>query len=451
MKQNVLAWIAVFVVSIVFLGYGVDRVTLKYFTPYSFELFFTMVLLTFLSVYKLSKVKSIEWDFRKILIFGLGVRLLLFWATPNLSDDYFRFIWDGTLINNGINPFVFLPSEVIQWPNATELGFTQELYNGFNSQQYYSVYPPVNQFIFFLSAYFGQGNVFVSALVIRLCIVLAELGSLYFLGKLIIHQNLPIKHLLWYALNPLILLEFTVNLHFESLMVMFMLGALYYLVNQSYTKSGVFWALAICTKLLPIIYLTFLLKRYSVKQWLKVVSVALGVTILLFLPFWNPVIPNNIQDSLDKYFGYFEFNAGIPYLIRRIGYEFYDYSILFRVMPFIKKLFIGFVVLYGLSAFLFKKTSSIFTPIYYTAFIYFLLAGILHPWYITFLIPLGILSKNYSGIVWSLLIFLSYSAYQTSTYKESMWIIGIEFGCLFLFLIYEKSRWLQSKLKVPSL
>ena len=447
MNQRSLFWLAVFVTSILFLGYGVDRVTHKYFSPYSFELFLGFIFLAFVSVYRLSQSKAIEWNLKHILVLGIGVRGILFLAEPNLSDDYFRFIWDGTLIRNGINPFVFLPSEIMEWPNAKELGFTEELYNGFNSQQYYSVYPPVNQFIFFLSAFIGNGNTFVSVLVIRACILLAEFGSIYALGKLIQRLNIPIHHLLWYVLNPLIILEFTVNLHFESIMVAFMLGALYALEYKRYIVSGLFWALAICTKLIPIIYLTFLLKRFKVKEWLIVGGTACIATVLFFLPFWNPVIPENIQDSLDKYFGYFEFNAGIPYLIRYIGYEFYDYSILFRVMPVIKKIFVIFVVIYGVSAFLFKKNTSIYTPIYYTAFIYFLLAGILHPWYITFLIPLGILSKNYSGIFWSLLIFLSYSAYQTSVYKESMWIIGIEFGMLFLFLIYEKTKWGQRYLQ----
>lgn len=443
MNQKLLLSIFVFTLSLLFLGYGVDRVTLKYFSPFSFELFIVMVFLTFTSLYTIYKNTSFQWSLKHILLLGMGIRLALFFAEPNLSDDYFRFIWDGTLIKNGINPFVFLPSEVMEWPNAKEMGFTQELYNGFNSQEYYSVYPPVNQSIFFLSAFFGNGNTYISALVIRICMLLAEFASIYFLGKLLLHQNQPIKVLFWYALNPLILLEFTVNLHFEGIMISFMLGALYYLVNKKFAWSGVFWALAICTKLIPLIYLAFLFKRYTVKQWLTVGGVAGLTTLVLFLPFWNPVIPENIQDSLDKYFGYFEFNAGIPYLIRRIGYEFYDYSILFRVMPMIKKLFVVFVALYGLSAFFIKKPTSIFTPIYYTAFIYFMLAGILHPWYITFLVPLGLLSRNYSGLVWSGLIFLSYSAYQSATYQESMWLIGIEFGLVFLFLLLEKTKGLQ--------
>lgn len=446
MNQKLIFRLLVFILTIIVLGYGVDRVTYKYFTPYSFELFFGFIVISFFSIYNIYRIKSIQWNLNNMIILGLAIRLLLFFVEPNLSDDYFRFIWDGTLIRNGINPFVFLPSEVIQWPNANEMGLTQELYQGFNSQQYYSVYPPVNQSIFFLSSYLGQNNLFANILVMRLFIILAEFASMYFLGKLLLKQQIPIKNLLWYILNPLIILEFTVNLHFESIMIAFMLGALYYLVNKRFILSGILWALAICTKLIPIIYLLFLLKRYKIKEWLIVGGTAGLVTILLFLPFWNPVIPENIKDSLDKYFGYFEFNAGIPYLIRSVGYELSGYSILFKVMPIVKKLFLVFIVIYGLSSFLIKKPKSIFTPIYYTALVYFLLAGILHPWYITFLIPLGLLSKNYAGIFWSMLVFLSYSAYQSESYQENMVLVSIEFSLLFLFLIFENSAWFKKKL-----
>ena len=46
--------------------------------------------------------------------FYLGVavlaRLILLFAEPWLSDDIYRFIWDGYLWQAGINPFTALPS-----------------------------------------------------------------------------------------------------------------------------------------------------------------------------------------------------------------------------------------------------------------------------------------------------------------------------------------------------
>ena len=104
MNQKLLLSIFVFTLSLLFLGYGVDRVTLKYFSPFSFELFIVMVFLTFTSLYTIYKNTSFQWSLKHILLLGMGIRLALFFAEPNLSDDYFRFIWDGTLIKNGIKP-----------------------------------------------------------------------------------------------------------------------------------------------------------------------------------------------------------------------------------------------------------------------------------------------------------------------------------------------------------
>ncbi|MHB8084952.1 MAG: hypothetical protein ACYDHZ_03950, partial [Dehalococcoidia bacterium] len=45
---------------------------------------------------------------------ALFLRLSLLFMTPNLSDDYFRFIWDGLLFAHGYNPYLVLPSTFIQ-------------------------------------------------------------------------------------------------------------------------------------------------------------------------------------------------------------------------------------------------------------------------------------------------------------------------------------------------
>ncbi|MGB0869256.1 MAG: glycosyltransferase 87 family protein [Flavobacteriales bacterium] len=437
-NKNTLLLVLIFL-STLFLGYGIDRVSLKFFTPFSFEVFISTIILTFSLLFVFIRDTLHQWKLKEMILLGAIVRLVLLFTEPNLSDDYFRYIWDGILVEHGVNPYLYLPSELISNPEFSHVPLSQQLYNGFNSQHYYSVYPPVNQFIFFLSSWFGQDHLWINGFVIRVLVFVAEIGSMYFLLQLLKQENISLKLGFWYILNPLILLEFTVNLHFESFMTCFLLAALYFLSKQKYIQTGIFWALAICTKIIPVIYMVFLLKRLKVKHWFLVGLVSLACVLILFLPFWNVQIIANIKDSLDKYFGYFEFNAGIPYFIRYIGNEIYGYSILFRVMPVIKQIFVVFVLFYGFSSFLVKKVKTIYSPIYWTAFVYFLLAGILHPWYITILIPLGLLSRNYTGIVWSGLIFLSYSAYQSPEYQENYMLISLEYILVFAFMIYENT------------
>ncbi len=82
-------------------------------------------------------------DILNLLIAGLVFRLLLLFSLPNLSDDVYRFICDGRLAANGINPFSHLPAEIMQMPPVT--GITKELFGELNSPRYYKIYPTVLQ------------------------------------------------------------------------------------------------------------------------------------------------------------------------------------------------------------------------------------------------------------------------------------------------------------------
>ena len=66
---------------------------------------------------------------------GVFVRVILLFFFPKLSDDIYRFCWDGQLLHLGINPFTYLPDD-LQHENA----FLAQLYPSLNSKSYYSIY-----------------------------------------------------------------------------------------------------------------------------------------------------------------------------------------------------------------------------------------------------------------------------------------------------------------------
>jgi hypothetical protein len=189
----------------------------------------------------------------KIAIGGaVLLRLSLLLMTPNLSDDYYRFIWDGLLSVNGVNPYLLTPTELVNNQHVVP-GISAELFQHLNSSGHLSAYPPVSQFIFWLSAKLAGASIFGNIIVVRICVLLAEFGTLTLLYRLATRLKLTPGIILIYVLNPLVIIELTGNLHFEAVMIFFLLLAVYLLIKDKVLFSAICMGLAIGTKLMPLI------------------------------------------------------------------------------------------------------------------------------------------------------------------------------------------------------
>ena len=62
---------------------------------------------------------------------------------------------------------------------------------------------------------------------------------------------------------------------------------------------------------------------------------------------------------------------------------------------------------------------------------------VVHPWYIITILYLGLFTNYNFQIIWSVLIFLTYSAYQNSKVEENFYLIGLEYIIVVGFFIYE--------------
>jgi amino acid transporter len=60
------------------------------------------LLITFFFTYKIIQTEKNNFNF--LILISVLFRLLIF-SLPNLSQDFYRFIWDGRLILLGLNPF----------------------------------------------------------------------------------------------------------------------------------------------------------------------------------------------------------------------------------------------------------------------------------------------------------------------------------------------------------
>ena len=396
-----------------------------------FGIFFILYIL----IFKYTNEKS------KIAFFiGVSIllRFILLFALPNLSDDVYRFIWDGRLLINGHNPFDYLPSYYIE--NSISIpGIDEALFNKLNSPEYFTIYPPVAQGVFAFACWLFPNSIIGSAITMKVFLFLCEVGSLFFIKKLLGHFHLPAKNILLYALNPLVIIELGGNLHFEAAMIFFLLAAVFFLIKNKMTLSAASIALSVASKLLPLMFLPFLIKRLGWKKSIQYFSMVGIIIVLLFAPLLSGAFFNNFGASLDLYFQKFEFNASIYYAIRWVGYQVVGYNWIQSAGPAL-----AVIVLLGIltSAFSEKNLDSknLFGKMLFAICLYLAFATIVHPWYVSLPIVLCLFTRYRFPILWSGLIFLTYLNYSYGEYFENLWMVGLEYVLVFSFLIYELTK-----------
>ncbi len=388
-----------------------------------------------------------KWNFRFLLIGGILFRLVFLMAEPNLSQDYFRFIWDGHLLLQGGNPYLFTPDALME-SGAAQIPNASVLHEGMGalSSRNYSNYPPLNQLFFALAALLGGKSIMGTVLAIRLILIGADLGVYYYGKKLLMHLNRSPYLIFWYFLNPLVILELTGNLHFEGLMLFFFAFALYLFAVNRWIFSAILMGFSIALKLIPLLFLPLFLKNLG---WIRVTLFNIVVVLVLTLsliPLYIPEFFTNYAATLKLWFSNFEFNAGIYNLVKSAGRQLeikpWELIIVYgKVAPAITLLLIGWLAFFRKG----KSLDQLLLAMLLVISAYLFLATTIHPWYLIFPIFLCLFTNYRYPLVWSAVVVLSYSAYREIVIKESMFFLFIEYFVVFGFLVYEYFRRKQHK------
>ena len=392
--------------------------------------------------------KNAGFNFSFLVVAAVLFRLVFIVAIPNLSQDFYRFIWDGRMFYEGINPYLFTPESFItngKFPIAQ----AQELYNGMGilSASHYTNYPPLNQFLFYSAALFSGKSIIGSVVSMRVIIIAADIGTFYFGKKLLERLKLPSSRIWWYILNPFIIIELTGNLHFEGVMIFFLVWSFYLLHYGKWKWAALILACSISIKLIPLMFLPlffwwFIKKEKIVSGFKKLIAFysIIGITTLvLFVPFYSIEFATNYAKTVGLWFSNFEFNASIYYLAREIGYAITGYneiSIIGKILPVISLFII-------LDFSLFKKNITLpklATSILLVFTCYLFLSTTVHPWYIATLVVLCLFTDFRFPLVWSFIIILSYVSYNSigsAAKSENLWVIGLEYLIVFSAFIWE--------------
>lgn len=416
---------------IYFIGYQTPRT--------SFNQFILLYMASF-AIFYMIWLNRQQWSFKSFLILAILVRLILLFAAPELSNDFYRFIWDGELINKGINPYAHTPNDLIsQGPIYSEM-YMRMLYHGMGelSASNYSCYPVVNQLFFFVPTYFFD-SIGANVICFKIFMILADIGVVVIGRKILLLLKKPAHYIWLYALNPFIILEFSGNLHFEGIMIFFMLTAIYLIMTGKWLFAAIFFGLAIQIKLIPIMLIPFLYKRLKIVPAVGFTALTSVVVIGFSLLLLDASMLENFMQSIQLYFETFEFNASFIYLFREYSMNKVGYNELFYYGPLLSK--IASILIVCLAVFRsYKDENDIFKGMLFALVIYYFCATTVHPWYISLVLIFSVFTSYKFGLVWSLVIMLSYFAYSQLDFQENLFLVSIEYIMVGLVLILEIAR-----------
>lgn len=177
----------------------------------------------------------------RLWLIALAARLLLLPAEP--GDDLWRYVWEGKVQTAGFNPYVLAPNA----PDLTPLrdaGWEKMDHKG-----YVAAYPPGAELIFRLLAA-------LPPLGWKLLFAAADLGVV---ALLLAWRRDDLRVAAAYGWNPLILYSFAAGAHFDSLMVLALMGSAFLLRRPERAGNAALAALllglAIALKVVPLVLL----------------------------------------------------------------------------------------------------------------------------------------------------------------------------------------------------
>jgi hypothetical protein len=229
-----------------------------------------------------------------ILLFGVAFRLTLLFSGPVLSNDIYRYIWDGKVSANGINPYIYSP----QAPQLA--GLRDSNWELINHKDLQTGYPPLMELLFELLYI-----TFASVISYKITFVLFDIGTMIVMLLLLRELKIDVRNLMVYAWAPLSVVEISQTGHNDCIVVFFVLLAFLLMARGKNVSSAFVMSLATISKIYPIFFAPILFKRWGARGTI-LFSV---VTLASHIPYLSAGL--GIYDSLLFVLNTTNFNGSI--------------------------------------------------------------------------------------------------------------------------------------------
>lgn len=379
------------------------------------------------------------------------LRLLLLPLPPTLSDDAYRYLWDGRVVAAGANPYRLPPDA----PELTPL--RDELWQRLPHRQVPTVYPPLALAVFTLAA-----RLPAPLLALKTLLAAADLAGCLLLLRLARRLGLPAGRMVWYAWNPLVVLEVAGMGHVDALGAAAAVAAVLALTAARPRSAGAAAAAGVLAKLAPLAALPAW-ARSSGRPW-AFAGVALGAVAVASLPVL--VATGGVPPGLVAYGVSWEFNGplheplwrglaaagadravahGLDQVKQWIGHH----EAVNRLYPYAYPQFLAKLILAaGMLAVVHRSwraaASRRGSLVAVSGWLFgglLLLSATVYPWYLLWVLPWAALARHPAWLALAGLSLLSYLP-QLTTLSLWPWVFALQWVPFFFLLAAgARRRW----------
>ncbi len=339
------------------------------------------------------------------VVWGTAIlaRVALLPVAPELSDDVYRYLWDGHLLLEGTNPYAHAPS------HEALTALRTSWHPRINHPDVPTIYPPFAQLLFATVA--GLGGTVLAAKLLWLGL---DLGCGLLLHRVAARTGRrPAQVLTWYLWSPLLIVETAWSAHFDAAGLFLMAALLWVATGATRPQArapilGGVLALATLVKLAPAALLPPLLRRAGGHQrggWRHATWVAVAFATLcaaLYLPFTGigAALPgpgiDAVTAGLRTYAAHWSANPGAFALIQAaVG------------APSTARA-IALAATLGVALYVALRRFSLERAMLWIVGAGLLLSPTVHPWYVLWALPAAALRNSRPFLLLSGLAFLGY-------------------------------------------
>ena len=164
-----------------------------------------------------------------IFAFGIAFRAVLVFSQPELSSDMYRYVWDGRVQANGINPYLYPPAA----PEVAHLR-DEAIWPMINRKESVTGYPAVAELAFAIHWRVWPDN--VHWFQVRMVTGDLMAGALLLVLLRALGQN-P-SAVLIYLWSPLVIVETAHSAHVDGLILPLLVGAWLARAKDRYGRGG---------------------------------------------------------------------------------------------------------------------------------------------------------------------------------------------------------------------